>query len=152
MTKPALQDISASLEGWDDEINANNGVLRDAAMPIYKHTGNESDMPAASSYAECLLLVNHSTLGIVLYHSTGSAWRLHGYQASTVTALTDSISGSVASTLAAIPDPADTPASADALRDDLVANTLPKIRNALSSIASTVNSIRTQLRASGLMA
>ena len=152
MTKPALQDVSAALEGWDDEINANNAVLRDAAMPIYKHTGNESDMPSASTYAECLLLVNHSTLGIVLYHSTGSAWRLHGYQAATVTALIDSISGSVSSTLAAITDPTDSPATADALRDDLVANTLPKIRDALSSLASKVNAIRTALRATGLMA
>lgn len=140
------------MEGWDDEINANNAVLRDGAMPIYKHTGNESNLPTASNFAECLLLVNHTTLGIVLYHSTGSAWRLHGYQAATVTALTDSIGGSVNATLSAIPDPADSPATADALRDDLVTNALPKVRNALSSIASTVNSIRTALRASGLMA
>jgi len=61
------------------------------------------------------------------------------HAARTASALTDSIGGSVGTTLAAIPDPADSPATADALRDDLVANVLPKIRDALSSLADQVN-------------
>jgi len=64
------------------------------------------------------------------------------HAARTAAALTDSISGSVGTTLAAIPDPSDSPATADALRDDLVANVLPKIRDALSSIADQVNKLR----------
>lgn len=48
---------------------------------------------------------------------------------------------SVTSTVGAIPDPADSPANADALRDDLVANTLPAIRDALATLAAAVNSI-----------
>lgn len=65
------------------------------------------------------------------------------HAARTAAALTDNVAGTVGTTLAAIPDPADTPASADALRDDLVSNVLPKIRDALSSIADQTNKERT---------
>lgn len=46
-----------------------------------------------------------------------------------------------AASTTAIPDPANSPASADALRDDLVANTLPPIRAALDSLLAAVNGI-----------
>lgn len=70
-----------------------------------------------------------------------TATRTHA--ARTTAALADSVAGTVGTTLAAVPDPADTPATADALRDDLVANVLPKIRNALSSLADQINKGRT---------
>lgn len=66
--------------------------------------------------------------------------------------LVDNIGGTVALTLAAVTDPGDLPASVDALRDDLVANAIPEIRNALSSIADQVNDLRTALRNLTLMA
>lgn len=65
------------------------------------------------------------------------------HAARTAAALTDSVAGSVGTTLSAIPDPALAPLSATVLRDDLVNNVLPKIRNALSSIADQVNKERT---------
>lgn len=58
-------------------------------------------------------------------------------------AITDNIGGIINNILDAIPDPADSPVDADALRDDLVANTLPEIRNALSTIAARLIDIRT---------
>ena len=61
------------------------------------------------------------------------------HAARTAAALTDSTGGTVGTTIAAIPDPADTPVTADALRDDLVANTLPKLRDAIASLADQVN-------------
>ena len=72
-----------------------------------------------------------------LTQTYATATRTHA--ARTAVALTDSIAGTVSTTLAAIPDPADTPVTADALRDDLVANVLPKIRNALSSIVDAIS-------------
>jgi hypothetical protein len=69
----------------------------------------------------------------------------------TIVALTDSTSGTANDTLQAIPDPADAPASADALRDDLVANALPAIRNDLADLAAKVNAIRTALANLGLV-
>lgn len=68
-----------------------------------------------------------------------------------IASLTDSTGGTADNTVAAIPDPADTPLSADALRDDLVANTLPAIRNALADLAAKVNAELTALRNAGVI-
>lgn len=70
----------------------------------------------------------------------------------TIEEVIDSIGGTVSGTLAAIPNPADTPASADALRDDLVANVLPTIRNAFSTLNSQANIIIGMARSLGLVA
>lgn len=67
----------------------------------------------------------------------------------TVTELTDNTGGTTDSTLQAIPDPTDSPASADALRDDIVANVLPAIRNNLADLAAKLNAIRAALVALG---
>lgn len=91
-----------------------------------------------------------------LYEVSGGAWvllaTLLSVEGDAVTDYTDSVGGSVSSTLAAIPDPANAPVDADALRDDLVANVLPAIRNAISSIASKENATRQELRDTGVIA
>jgi len=55
--------------------------------------------------------------------------------------LTDNSAGTASDTLAAIPDPVDAPATADDLREDLVANVLPPLRDALASLAAKLNAI-----------
>lgn len=77
---------------------------------------------------------------------------LAGRQAATVAALTDNSAGTANNTIQAMPDPTDTPATADALRDDLVAVLLPALRNNVADLAAKINEIRTVLRAAGLMA
>lgn len=57
--------------------------------------------------------------------------------------LTDNIGGTTGTTLAAIPDPADTPLTADSLRDDITSNILPVLRNILSSLALQHNNSKT---------
>ena len=57
-----------------------------------------------------------------------------------------------ASTVHAITDPADTPATADALRDDLVLNAIPDIEAALNALGTKVNAILALLLASEMMA
>jgi hypothetical protein len=71
--------------------------------------------------------------------------------AATITALTDNSAGTANNTIQALPDPTDTPATADALREDLVAVLIPALRNNFADLAAKVNEIRTVLRASGLM-
>lgn len=68
-----------------------------------------------------------------------------------ITSLTDNTGGTADDTIAAIADPADTPADADALRDDLVANALPAIRNAVADLSAKVNEIIDALAAVGLI-
>lgn len=73
-------------------------------------------------------------------------------QQADISVLTDNTAGTANNTLQAVPDPADAPASADILRDDIVANDLPAIRNNFADLASQVNDLRTVLRNLGLMA
>lgn len=72
-------------------------------------------------------------------------------QADTV-ALTDNSGGTADNTVQALTDPADTPVDADALRDDLVANLIPELRNNLADLTAKYNALRDLLRAYGLMA
>lgn len=59
----------------------------------------------------------------------------------TAAALTDNSGGTANTTIQAMPDPTDTPADADALRDDLVANLLPALRNNIADLAAQINAL-----------
>ena len=84
---------------------------------------------------------------------TFSKWGIQGeVQAAVVAALTDSSGGTANDTVQALTDPADTPASADALRDDLVANLIPQLRNNYADLAAKTNAILTALKNAKLMA
>lgn len=64
----------------------------------------------------------------------------------TVTALTDNSAGATADgTIEAMANPTDSPATADALRDDIVANLLPSIRNNFKDVATKINTIVTDI-------
>jgi hypothetical protein len=67
-------------------------------------------------------------------------------QEADIGALTDNTGGTANTTLQALTDPADLPLTADALRDDLVANLIPELRNNYADLAAQVNAIRTVLR------
>lgn len=60
--------------------------------------------------------------------------------------LTDNTTGTANDTLQALTNPADSPASADALRDDLVANLIPELRNNYADLGAKINSILATLR------
>lgn len=47
--------------------------------------------------------------------------------------------------------PADTPATADALRDDLVANVLAEVQTALDALGTTINEIVAALESAGML-
>ena len=51
-----------------------------------------------------------------------------------------------------VTDPADSPASADALRDDLVTNTIPSIESQLNALGVKINAVITALENSGITA
>jgi hypothetical protein len=63
----------------------------------------------------------------------------------TASSLTDNSGGTADTTIQALTDPADTPASADALRDDLVANLIPELRNNFADLAAQINALFTDL-------
>lgn len=51
-----------------------------------------------------------------------------------------------------ITDPADSPADADALRDDLVTNTIPAIESALNALGTKINNILSKLETAEVLA
>lgn len=65
--------------------------------------------------------------------------------------LTDSTAGVASLTLPVLPDPTDTPASADALRDDLVASVLPVLRDYIASLNAEIDKLKAALRAAGII-
>lgn len=147
MAKKTFVTISAGLEAWDADLNDDIGILSGSPFPLY-----EGSAPAANQNDRGLMAVNDGTAGWIMQMSDGTAYKKFGSQCSDVGALTDSVGGSQSRTLASIPDPADSPLTADALRDDLVANVLPKIRDAVSGLADFSNDLRTNMRATGEMA
>jgi len=191
MSRPSHVTISSGLEAWDGEVSDNFDLAFSTPFPIAIYA-NFAALPAAGSYDECLAVISDED---ILCISNGTTWKRIGYQAADIVALTGDPGGSATDTLALslvtartapsngtagnhanIPDPADSPASADALRDDLVANTLPAIQDSIKTLAAQlleitdagglqldtrdnlkalttkVNLIRTNLRASGIMA
>lgn len=70
-----------------------------------------------------------------------SAGEFNGVSTAAQTILTDNSAGTANTTVQAMADPTDTPATADALRDDIVANLLPAIRNNVADLALAINNL-----------
>jgi hypothetical protein len=81
-----------------------------------------------------------------------TAFGAAGAVAAAPTALTYNLAvGTANNALQAMPDPTDAPATADALRDDLVATLYPALRNNFADVASAISDLRTALVNAGLM-
>jgi hypothetical protein len=63
----------------------------------------------------------------------------------TSSTLTDSTGGTANTTVQALPDPTDTPVTADNLRDDLVAVLIPALRNNFADVVAQINALRVDL-------
>jgi len=75
-----------------------------------------------------------------------------GNQGAAVAALTDNSGGTANDTIEALVDPADLPLTADMLRDDLVANLIPALRNNIADLTAKVNALSGRARDHGLIA
>lgn len=77
MTRPTRIPIGAGTQGWDAEMDDNFQALFDEPLPIPRPSVTESNVAStysASAYEECVVWVNHSVLGYVLYRSDGTNW------------------------------------------------------------------------------
>lgn len=71
MSKPTRSNVQNGNHGWDAPMNGNFQKLMDGPLPVYRWTGDESDLNGsypATSHDECLVWVNHSVIGLTLYH------------------------------------------------------------------------------------
>lgn len=71
------------------------------------------------------------------------ATKTQTHAARTASSLTDSTGGTSDTTVAAVPNPSDSPATADILRDDLVANVWPTLQNNFADLVAMLNKVRT---------
>ncbi|MCK6475329.1 MAG: hypothetical protein L6Q35_00690 [Phycisphaerales bacterium] len=88
----------------------------------------------------------------VINCTTGTVWKANGTQATAIADLTDNSAGTANSTIQAMADLTDSPATADALRDDIVTNLLPAIRNNVADLTAKVNAILAAIRNLGIIA
>lgn len=116
-------------------------------------------MPLAASPDGRILTLEHTIklLRRTLYRQDGSdpldgplqhTGTLVGFFA--VTPQTRAAAPTSAVTGHTLPDPADAPATADALRDDIVANTIPAVEAALNVLGQRVNELAAILARYGL--
>ncbi len=68
-----------------------------------------------------------------------------------ITDLTNSTGGTGNNTVAALPTLTDTPATADALRDDINTNLYPVLKDNFSDLAVKINAILAALRSAGIL-
>lgn len=122
-----------------------NNVTVDGTQTI---TGAKTFSAKAVFSAEVELdgALNHDGTTVGLYNTTPVV------QATASADLTDNSGGTANNTVQALTDPADTPATADVLRDDLVANLIPELRNNFADLTAKVNKALQVIRNIGMMA
>jgi len=130
---------SALISANDYPSGYNTLVLRGALVQVQAATSSELQLLGGSNIIVRLMYDTVRKIG--LYGAAPVA------QPADPNALTDSTTGTPGTTIAALPNPADSPADADALRDDLVANVLPVLRNWAASFVIQHNKFRTGLSA-----
>jgi hypothetical protein len=91
------------------------------------------------------------TGGIVQLKTGGQIVGNAGTQTSAIADLAGTV-GTANNTMMAVPAPADTPADADALRDDIAANLVPAINDNFADLQEKVNGMLAALRAVGIVA
>lgn len=79
MARPTINtNISHGVEGWDGAIVDNFEILDDAPWPVFQQAaGDETNLPITfppASYDRCIAFVNHTTIGWIMYYSTGTTW------------------------------------------------------------------------------
>lgn len=161
MARPtlALVTISSLNQSWDadvdDDFSDLQGFLQpgtSAGFPIPQFLVAQT-RPTDSNNDRCIIAKEQSAGVWRMELSSGSAWLVIPVEAATEAAITDNSGGtSGGNTIAAITNPADAPATADALRDDLVANTIPQIKNAVATIAAKYNSLLAKLKTADVVA
>lgn len=89
--------------------------------------------------------------GVIELKTGGQIVGSAGTQVSAIADLAGTV-GTADDTLTAVPVPADTPATADALRDDIATNVIPAINNNLADLQAKLNGILAALRDVGIVA
>lgn len=158
MSKQTFPEIAEDDVAWDVQLQDWHDILMTKPFPLFD-VANVAALPAANTNDDGLCLITADDgathTGPILAFSlspTSNAWKKLAPQTASLVALTvTALAGTANDTLQALPDPADTPVTADALRDDIVANLLPPLRNNLADIAGKLNALIVAMRLAGAM-
>lgn len=131
----ATDNAVVRFNGTGGKTIQNSGVIID-----------DSDNVLVPGEMEIDGFLDHDGLNVGFYGTAPAT------QAAAQADVTGTAGGATDGAMEAIPDPTDTPATADALRDDLVANALPAIRNNIDEVRVIANKALDVLRGVGLMA
>ncbi len=131
----------ATNSGLQVDINGTS-ILLDTDPGLVLGTGGLK----AKVYADHGILLDSNGLSVKLKPNYGIAVDSDGLK------LKQQAHEADASTTHDITDPGDSPASADALRDDLVSNTIPSIESALNALGTKINSILAKLETAEVLA
>lgn len=138
----------------EDAVNRRSAASRsqDAVGNILANSDTinltyDDSVPEIIAEATSLVYLSDGTIALAgpLNHDGATVGFFGATPAAQVAVLTD------ASTAHNITDPTDSPASADALRDNLVATTIPSIEAALDALGTKINSLIDFAQAHGLM-
>lgn len=82
MARPTKDDLNSGNQGWDGVVDDNFEKLFDAPIPIHAsasltQSNLQSSFPA-SAHDRCLVWVNHTVHGYMLYYSNGTTWIPYG--------------------------------------------------------------------------
>jgi len=128
----------------EENKDALNQIPGKAALPASVAYEDEANIFTVTQTIAAPLVHTGTTAG---FYSAAAV-----VQATASANLTDSSGGTANDTVQALTNPADAPATADILRDDLVANLIPELRNNYADLAAKANKALTVLRNLGLMA
>jgi hypothetical protein len=79
MARPTRLTLDASALAWDAKVNTNFQNVYNRPLAIAEHEGDESDLESAfpaAQYDRCLIWVDDTSEGWVLYFSNGSTWAI----------------------------------------------------------------------------
>lgn len=96
MARPSKNTVSSGNPNWDAAQDDNFEAIFNAPFPVHEHTGDESDLEStfpAAAHDRCMVWVDHTTLGWVLYMSDGTSWNIKHAEAPTAVADIGSPSG-----------------------------------------------------------
>lgn len=154
MTGALVVDGSADavqLKAQGHSTQTNNIFEVENSSAVDQFTVSNSGKAFVAGEAEIDGAINHDGSEVGFYGVTpatrpaaytqtySAATRTHSNP--TASALTDNSGGTANTTVQALTDPANTPLTADDLRDDLVANLIPEIRNNFADLAAQINAL-----------
>lgn len=160
MSKKSFPSVTSQDEAWDDELNDIVTILEDQPFPLTNYAtiaALNSGAPSNQNDDGIALVdvdddVDFTDEIIVVSSVADAAYKKLAWQSTEVPELTDNTGGSDSDTLAAPTVLTDSPADADALRDELANTVLPEIYDYVASMTDQINGILAAMKNTGAMA